>query len=136
MNIQRTCVLLKPDALENGVIGKIISKFEEKKLKVVAAKLMQLTEVLLQEHYAHVVHEPFFGDLESFMISSPVLAMVLEGEDAVDVVRKMTGKNFQDEGTIRGEFASCERKNTIHSSDSLENARSEIARFFDATEVF
>lgn len=138
MNIplEQTCVLIKPDAMENGNAGKILQYFEAENFRIIGCKLIQLNDEMLHEHYANVEGEDFFSDLKIFMKSRPVMALVLTGKNAVQKVRTMCGKNYQDAGTIRGEFATCPRKNAIHSSDSKENAEQEIARFFSESEVF
>lgn len=138
MAVERTLSILKPDALEKGVIGQIITRFESKGLKPVAMKMKQLTEQEAGGFYAVHRERPFFKDLVSFMTSGPVVVMVLEGEDAVAKNREIMGAtNPKDaaEGTIRRDFAESIDANTVHGSDSLENARTEIAYFFPATEI-
>lgn len=138
MAIERTLSILKPDALEKGVIGQIIARFESKGLKPVAMKMKQLTEQEAGGFYAVHKERPFFKDLVQFMTSGPVVVMVLEGENAVAANREIMGAtNPKDaaEGTIRRDFAESIDANTVHGSDSLENARTEIAYFFPATEI-
>lgn len=138
MAVERTLSILKPDALEKGVIGQIITRFESRGLKPVAMKMKQLTEQEAGGFYAVHRERPFFKDLVSFMTSGPVVVMVLEGEDAVAKNREIMGAtNPKDaaEGTIRRDFADSIDANTVHGSDSLENARTEIAYFFPATDV-
>lgn len=113
-----------------------MSRFERKGLTIVGCKMMRLDEVLLREHYAHLTHEPFFKNLSSFMQSSPVLLLALQGDNAVKIVRKMSGTSAEDLGTIRGDYANCITKNIIHSSDSKESAESELLRFFSPKEIF
>lgn len=134
--MEHTCILIKPDAISNGNIGDIISHFEKEKFELSACKLVQLNDGLLVEHYSHVSHEPFFEGLKKFMKSRPVVAMVLKRNNAVEKARKLCGNNFEDQGTIRGHFATCHQKNAIHSSDSPKNAEEEIKRFFDPSEIF
>lgn len=138
MAAERTLSILKPDALQKGVIGKIIDRFETKGLKPVAMKLKQLTAEEAGGFYAVHRERPFFQDLVSFMTSGPVLLMVLEGENAVAANREIMGAtNPKDAapGTIRKDFAESIDANTVHGSDSLENAKIEIAYFFAATEL-
>ena len=138
MAIERTLSIIKPDGLEKGVIGKIISRFEEKGLKPVAIRLQQLSQAEAEGFYAVHKARPFFKDLVSFMISGPVVLMVLEGENAVLANRDIMGATNPANaapGTIRKDFATSIDKNTVHGSDSLENAKIEIAYFFRETEI-
>ncbi|AKQ66455.1 Nucleoside diphosphate kinase [Myxococcus hansupus] len=138
MAIERTLSIIKPDGLEKGVIGKIISRFEEKGLKPVAIRLQQLSQEQAEGFYAVHKARPFFKDLVQFMISGPVVLMVLEGENAVLGNRDIMGATNPAqaaEGTIRKDFATSIDKNTVHGSDSLENAKIEIAYFFRETEI-
>jgi len=138
MAIERTLSIIKPDGLEKGIIGKIISKFEEKNLKPVAIRLQHLSQAQAEGFYAVHKARPFFKDLVSFMISGPVVLMVLEGENAVAANREIMGATNPANaaaGTIRKEFATSIDKNTVHGSDSLENAKNEVAYFFRETEI-
>jgi nucleoside-diphosphate kinase len=138
MAIERTLSIIKPDGLEKGVIGKIISRFEEKGLKPVAIRLQQLSQKEAEGFYAVHKARPFFKDLVQFMISGPVVLMVLEGENAVLANRDIMGATNPANaapGTIRKDFATSIDKNTVHGSDSLENAKIEIAYFFRETEI-
>ncbi|ABF90253.1 nucleoside diphosphate kinase [Myxococcus xanthus DK 1622] len=138
MAIERTLSIIKPDGLEKGVIGKIISRFEEKGLKPVAIRLQHLSQAQAEGFYAVHKARPFFKDLVQFMISGPVVLMVLEGENAVLANRDIMGATNPAqaaEGTIRKDFATSIDKNTVHGSDSLENAKIEIAYFFRETEI-
>ena len=138
MAIERTLSIIKPDGLEKGIIGKIISRFEEKGLKPVAIRLQQLSQKEAEGFYAVHKERPFFKDLVSFMISGPVVLMVLEGEGAVAKNREIMGATNPSNaapGTIRRDFATSIDKNTVHGSDSLENAAKEIAYFFRETEI-
>ena len=138
MATERTLSIIKPDGLQKGVIGRIISRFEEKGLKPVAIRLQQLSQAEAEGFYAVHKARPFFKDLVSFMISGPVVLMVLEGENAVLANREIMGAtNPKDaaEGTIRKDFATSIDQNTVHGSDSLENAKNEIAYFFRETEL-
>ena len=134
--MERSLVLIKPDAVQRGLMGKIIDRFESKGLKVVGLKMMHLKDAVLREHYAHVVDRPFFAELAQFMSSSPVVALCLEGLNAVEVVRKLSGTDNFEFGTIRGDFSTSLQKNLVHSSDSLETAQREVPRFFTDDELF
>lgn len=131
--MERTYIMLKPDALKRGVAGEIISRIERKGYKIVEAKTMQLGEDILKEHYAHIADKPFFPELVEYMTSGPVLAMIVEGPDVVQGMRILLGATKWEEaapGTIRGDYAFCTTENLIHGSDSVENAVIEIKRFF------
>ena len=138
MAIERTLSIIKPDGLEKGVIGKIISRFEEKGLKPIAIRLQHLSQAQAEGFYAVHKARPFFKDLVSFMISGPVVLMVLEGENAVLANRDIMGATNPANaapGTIRRDFATSIDQNTVHGSDSLDNAKIEIAYFFRETEI-
>ncbi len=137
--MERTLVIIKPGAVRRGLVGKVIERFEDKGLKIVAMKMKHLDDRILSEHYAHLKDKPFFGRLVKAMEESPVILMVIEGKDAVDVVRKMAGPTNGREampGTIRGDFSMSIQNNVIHASDSKENAEKEIRRFFDDSEIY
>lgn len=137
--MQRTVVFLKPDSLQRGLVGEIITRFEKKGLKLIGLKLVQASEKLLVEHYAHHKGKPFFGNLVKFMMSTPLVVMLWEGVDAVAVARKMTGATNgrdADFGTIRGDLSISQSNNLIHVSDSVEAAKVEEKRFFEKGEVF
>ncbi len=136
--MQQTVVLLKPDGLQRGLVGEIVHRFERKGLKIVALKMMKVSEAVVEEHYAHHKDKPFFAGLKKFMMSAPLVGMVLEGKDAVEVVRKMAGVTNgrqADYGTIRGDFSISQSNNIVHVSDSEEAAKEEVHRFFDASEI-
>ncbi len=137
--MERTLVLLKPDAVQRDLVGEILTRLERKGLKIVGLKLMRLSDELLDEHYSHLIGRPFFPEVKSFMQHTPVVAVCLEGTDAVDTVRLLCGVTKAREaapGTIRGEFAMSVQANLIHCSDSLETARAEVPRFFKPEELF
>ena len=137
--MERTLVIIKPDALQRNLIGEIISRFERKGLKIVGCKMIRLDDVLLTEHYAHHKDKPFFAGLKKFMSSSPLVCMLWEGKEAVDVVRRMAGVTSGREaelGSIRGDFSMSVSANIIHVSDSQAAAREEEARFFEKGEIF
>ncbi len=139
MAIQRTLVIVKPDAVAKGVAGKIIGRFEEAGLKILAAKMVHLTKEQAAGFY--VVHKdrPFYASLCTFMTQGPSILMVLEGENAISRVRDLMGATDPSKaaaGTIRREFASSIESNAVHGSDSPESAAFEIPYFFDALEIF
>lgn len=138
MAIERTLSIIKPDGVEKGLIGKIIAKFEESGLKPVAMRLVHLSQAEAEGFYAVHRERPFFKDLVAFMTSGPSVVMVLEGEDAVAKNREIMGATDPKkaaEGTIRKLYATDIEKNTVHGSDSPENARIEVAYFFSQTEI-
>jgi nucleoside-diphosphate kinase len=136
--MERTLIILKPDAVQRGLMGRILTRFEDKGLIVVGARFARLTEDLLARHYADHKQKPFYPGLIRFMSESPVLLAVLEGVDAISVARKMMGATFgrdAETGTIRGDFGVSRSYNLIHGSDSPEAAEREINLFFDANEI-
>lgn len=136
--IQKSFVMMKPDAVSRRLMGKILSRFEEKGLQVIAVKLMQIDEELAKAHYGEHEGKPFFEDLIAYITSSPSLAMVIKGEDAIFTIRKMVGATNPleaDMGTIRGDFAMDTGRNIIHASDSPDSAEREINLFFDESEI-
>ncbi len=129
---------MKPDAVQRRLMGQVLSRFEEKGLQIVAAKLMHISEDLAKEHYGEHSEKPFFGGLVEYITSSAVLAMVIQGDDCISLIRKMVGATNPKEadlGTIRGDFALDMGRNIIHASDSPQSAEREIALFFDETEI-
>ncbi len=138
MAVERTISIIKPDAVGKNVIGQIYSRFENNGLKIVAAKMKQLSRAEAEGFYAVHSERPFFNALVEFMISGPVMIQVLEGENALLKNRELMGATNPKEaaaGTIRADFADSIDANAVHGSDSLENAAIEIAYFFAATEV-
>jgi len=142
--MEKTLILLKPDAVTKQVCGKVIARFEGAGFTIRGCKMIQLTPELLREHYAHIAAFPFYPEVEEFMKETPVLAMVLEGEGIIEKMREMLGVTdcrAAAEGSIRAELGSKEEGkskmcNIAHASDSPEAAEAEIARFFKADEVF
>jgi len=137
--IERTLVLIKPDGVQRGLIGEIISRFEKKGLKIVAMKLIKPERELAEKHYAIHKGKPFFEPTVEYITSSPLVAMILEGKNVINIVRKMMGKTNPQEaqpGTIRGDFAQDIGRNIIHGSDSKENAEYEIKLWFKSEEIF
>lgn len=138
MTMERTLILLKPDCVERRLIGRIIARFEDKALTIVAMKMMRVTSELAKQHYAEHVSKPFYPALESFITAAPIVAMVLEGLDAIRVVREMLGKTNGLQaapGTIRGDFSSSRQMNLVHASDGPEAANREINLYFKADEL-
>lgn len=138
-SLERTVVLVKPDGVQRGYIGEIIHRFERRGLQLVGLKMMQLSDELLNIHYAHHADKPFFSGLKEFMQSAPVIAMIWEGPKAITVVRTMAGPTKGHEaapGTIRGDFSIEPSHNVIHCSDAVETAQAEIERFFRPEEIF
>ena len=136
--IQKSFVMMKPDAVSRRLMGKILSRFEEKGLQVIAVKLMQIDEDLAKAHYGEHEGKPFFEDLIAYITSSPSLAMVIKGEEAISTIRKMVGATNPleaDMGTIRGDFAMDTGRNIIHASDAPESAEREISLFFNEKEI-
>ena len=136
--MERTLVLVKPDGVQRGLVGKIIGRLENKGFRLVALKLMSVSRKLAEEHYGEHVDKPFFGDLVRFITSSPIVAMAIEGENAVQVVRTTMGLTNPQEatpGTIRGDFGLTIGMNLIHGSDSGESAARELDLFFEPSEI-
>jgi nucleoside-diphosphate kinase len=136
-SIQRTLVLLKPDAVQRRLIGQLISRFEAKGLNIVAMKMLQVTPELAKQHYAEHVDKPFYPSLESFITSAPIVAMAIDGLDVIQVVRDMLGATNglnAAAGTIRGDFSSSRQMNLVHASDGPEAARRELELYFDESD--
>ncbi len=129
----RSLILLKPDAVERALVGTILSRFEQKGLKIVAMKLMRVTPELSKKHYAEHVSKPFYQGLEDFITASAIVALALEGPDVIKVVRDMLGATnglAAAPGTIRGDFSSSRQMNLVHASDSPESAERELKLYF------
>lgn len=136
--MEKTFLMVKPDGVQRNLIGEIVSRFEKKGFRLVAAKLMNVSTELAEEHYGEHKERPFFGELVDFITSGPVFAMVWEGENVISVARQMMGAtNPKDAapGTIRGDFGVNVGKNVIHGSDSPESAVREIGIFFNENEL-
>ena len=139
MSVQRTLVLCKPDSVQRGLVGRIVARFEDKGFKIVGLRMLHVDERLAHTHYQEHVEKPFFPELVSFITSSPIVAMAIEGENAVEVVRGIMGvTNPQTAvpGTIRGDFGLNLTKNLVHGSDSLASAERELALFFPPEEIY
>lgn len=137
--MEKTLVIIKPDAVNRGLSGEIINRFERKGLKIAACKMKYLKDEELEEHYAHHKEKAFFKDLVNFMKHSPSILLVLEGVKAVDAVRQLAGSTYGVEasaGTIRGDYSMSRSNTIIHASDSIESAEKEIPRFFKEDEIY
>jgi nucleoside-diphosphate kinase len=137
--METTLILLKPDCVSKGHCGDVLQRFEKAGFKIRGCKMMALSKEILREHYSHVASKPFFPEIEKFMQSSPVVGLVLEGPGIIDKVRLMLGPTDSrkaDKGTIRGDFGTDMMVNVVHASDSPENAKAEVARFFKPEELF
>lgn len=137
--MEQTLVLIKPDAIQRGLVGEITQRFEKKGLKLIGMKMMRLDDALLREHYSHIADKPFFPGISNFMQSSPVIALAWEGLEVVDAIRILCGitkARSADAGSIRGDLAMSIQSNVVHASDSVENAKEEVKRFFNAEELF
>lgn len=131
--MERTYIMLKPDAIKRGLAGAIISRIEAKGFRIVEIRSLMLSKKILGEHYQHLIEKPFYHEIEEFMMSGPVWGMIVEGENAVEAMRTMIGPTKIEEapaGTLRGDFALTTSENIIHGSDSIESANAEIQRFF------
>lgn len=136
---EKTLIILKPDAIQRGLVGDVVTRFERKGLKIIGMKMIQLEDVLLEAHYAHIKDKPFFGGIKNFMKASPVVVIALSGIEAVAATRLIVGPTKAYEaaaGTIRGDFSLSMQSNIVHASDSVENGIIEVARFFAGTELF
>jgi len=137
--MERSLVLIKPDAIQRGLGGAIITRLERLGLKMVAIKMLQLDRALAQEHYAIHKDKPFFNELVNYISSAPIIAIVFEGGKAVEVIRKTMGATDPakaEAGTIRGDFGLDIGRNSVHGSDSVETAGKEVKLFFSEDEIF
>ena len=137
--MERSLVLVKPDGMQKGLAGTVISRLEGKGLKLLALKMLHMDKALAERHYAVHADKPFFGDLIEFITSSPIVAMVFAGEGAIETIRKAMGATDPakaETGTIRRDFGSDIQHNVVHGSDSTETAEKEIKLFFTGEEIF
>lgn len=137
--MEKTLVLIKPDAFENRHVGDIIQHYEKAGLKILALRMLKMTKEVAAKHYAEHIGRPYYEELESFMLSAPTIALVLEGEGAIEKIRELHGKTDPKEaaqGTIRQLYAEDKGRNAVHASDSPESAAREIHIFFNETEIF
>lgn len=136
--MERTLIIVKPDAVQRGLTGAIISRFEARGLRIIGMKFMQVSRALAEKHYAEHVGKPFFEGLVNYITSSPVVVIALEGKNAVEAARKTIGSTKPHEaaaGTIRGDFALEVGRNLVHGSDSVESGQREVANFFTDAEL-
>ncbi len=139
MKIERTLVIIKPDAVNRSLMGNILNRFEQKGLKIVGIKMTLLKDELLDDHYAHIADKPFFPKLKKFMKMSPSVLLALEGLDAIKVVRQLAGETHGAKalpGTIRGDLSISTQSNVVHASEHEKAAEEEIKRFFNENELF
>ena len=139
MPAERTLILLKPDCVQRRLMGKIISRFEEKGLNLIGLKMLQVSPALSKQHYAEHIQKPFYPALEKFITASPIVAIVIEGLEAIRVIREMLGATSglkAAAGTIRGDYSSSRQMNLVHASDGPEAAGREIALYFKPEELF
>ena len=137
--MERTLVIIKPDALQRGLVGEVTRRFENKGLKLIGMKMMYLDDETLKQHYSHIADKPFFPAIAKFMKSSPAIFQVWTGLDVVGAVRILSGitkAREADSGSIRGDLAMSIQCNVIHASDTVENAEAEVTRFFKKEELF
>ena len=136
--MQLTLVILKPSAGQRGLLGEVLSRFERKGIQIAGMKMMCLSDEILEEHYSHIKEKPFYGRVKDSMQASPVVVVALRGVDVVNAVRKLSGVTNGREahpGTIRGDYSMSVQENIVHTSDSLETAEVELARFFNKDEI-
>ncbi|MFC1937192.1 nucleoside-diphosphate kinase [Chloroflexota bacterium] len=137
--MEKSLVLVKPDAVQRGLSGKIIARLEERGIKMVAARMLHMDKALAQRHYAVHADKPFFQNLVNYITSNPIVALVFEGENAVTIIRKALGSTDPakaEAGTLRGDFGLDIERNTVHGSDSVKTAEEEIKLFFSEDEIF
>jgi len=137
--MEKTLIIIKPDCMEKHHVGNVLDRFEKAGFAIVGCKMVQLTPKVLREHYAHVADMPFYPEIEKFMSSRPVVVMALQGTAVVSRVRDLLGPTDSrkaPKGTIRGDFGTEMMKNVVHASDSVANAKIELARFFEPGEIF
>ncbi len=137
--MEKTLIIFKPDCMEKHHVGNVLDRFEKAGFSIVACKMTRLTPAILREHYAHVAEMPFYPEIEKFMSSRPVVVMALQGQSVVSRVRDLLGPTDSRKaakGTIRGDFGTEMMRNVVHASDSVANAKIELARFFLPEEIF
>ncbi len=138
MALERTLILVKPDGVQRKLAGKIISRIEDKGLQIIAVKMLKITPQMSKQHYAEHVSKPFYPELEGFITSGPVIALVVQGPEAVSVMRTLMGSTngrASAPGTIRGDYGASRQMNLIHGSDSVESAKKEIGVYFQDSEI-
>lgn len=136
--MERSLVILKPDTVHRGLVGKVLARIEQRGLSISALKMVVLSQSTLDEHYGHLTSKPFYPEIVAYMTMGPVVCLIVEGDNAVGAMRQLCGATDPaqaDMGTIRADFATTIRYNLIHASDSVENAEIEVARFFESDEI-
>jgi len=136
---EKTLIIIKPDAIQRSLFGEILGRFEKKGLKIIGVKMMKIEDIVIEEHYEHLKEKPFFQTLKNYMQSSPVVAMVLSGVNAISATRLIVGptKGYEaDAGSIRGDLSLSGQSNLVHASDGPETAEKEVKRFFKEEELF
>ncbi len=139
MNLEKSLIIIKPDAVQRNLVGEIIIRLERKGLKIVGIKMISLEDAKLEEHYSHIKDKPFFAGIRDFMKSCPVIVVAVEGVNAISALRLIVGPTKAWEataGTIRGDFSLSIQSNIVHASDSVEAGEAEVARFFNKEEIF
>ena len=139
LKLEKTLVIIKPDAMQRNLFGEIVTRLEKKGMRIMGIKMIELEDILLDDHYAHHKDKPFFDGLKKYMKSSPVVVLALEGIEAVDAIRLLVGPTkgrSADAGSIRGDMSMSSQTNLVHASDSPENAEIEVKRFFKDEELF
>ncbi len=137
--MERTLILCKPDCVEKNLVGEVLSRVEKAGLQLTALKILRLSAPVLAEHYAHIKDRPFYPEIETFMMSRPVVGAIFSGANAVAKVRDLLGPTDSrkaPKGTIRGDLGTDNMRNLVHASDSVENAELEVKRFFQPNEIF
>jgi len=137
--MEKTFIIFKPDCMEKRLVGTVLARFEAAGFDVIGCRMTRLSPAVLREHYAHVADKPFYPEIEKFMSSRPVIMMALQGKGIVQRVRDLLGPTDSRKaakGTIRGDYGTEMMKNVVHASDSVDNAKAELARFFKADELF
>jgi nucleoside-diphosphate kinase len=136
---EKSLIIIKPDAVQRNLTGEIIKRFEQKGLKIIGLKMMNVEDVVLEEHYSHIKDKPFFPGIRDFMKACPVIVIALEGINAISAIRLLVGPTKAWEataGTIRGDFSLSTQSNIVHASDSVEAGQIEVGRFFEIGELF
>ncbi len=139
MKEEKILIIIKPDAIMRGLVGEVFTRFERKGFKIIGTKMVELEDILLDEHYAHLRDKPFFQGIKDFMKSAPVILIALSGVNASAAARLIAGQTAgheADAGTIRGDFSMSIQSNIVHVSDTTENGEIEVARFFNEEELF
>jgi len=139
ISMEKSLIIFKPDCVQKKLVGTVLTRFEQAGFRILACKMLQLQPELLRKHYSHIADKPFYPGLEAFMGSHPVIAMALEGDNAIARIREMLGATDSrkaNKGTIRADFGVDNQVNILHASDSVENGLLEISRFFKPEEIF